>query len=201
MATKKLTLQKVLPFILIVGGTIGLIASLILSYDTLKISANPHYAPACSLNPVLSCGSVINATGDHLFGLPYPFFGIAVFAVLITVGASMLAGAVFKRWFWLGLQAGAILGLCSAYWLLFKSVHVIHALCPYCLTVDIFTTIMVWYITLYNIDQKNIRLPKGQTQAVYVWIRRHHLDLLVLWFLIIIALVLKHFWYYYGKHL
>ncbi len=56
-----------------------------------------------------------------------------------------------------------------------------------------------WYVTLYNIDQKNIRLPKKAGKP-YAWIRRHHLDLLVLWFLIITALILKHFWYYYGRN-
>ncbi len=30
------------------------------------------------------------------------------------------------------------------------------------------------------------------------WVRKHHLDLLILWLLIIFLLILKHFWYYYG---
>lgn len=201
MRLQKTSLSKVFPWLLIVGGLIALFASLVLSYDTFKVSQNAHYIPSCNLNPVLSCGTVINTVGDTVFGLPYPYYGIAVFAVLITVGASILAGARFKRWYWLTFQISFTLGTIGAYLLLLKSVYRIHALCPYCLTVDVVTTTLFWYITLYNIDQKHLRLPKGKPQLVYGWIRRHHLDLLILWFLIIIGLILKHFWYYYGKHL
>jgi hypothetical protein len=57
-----------------------------------------------------------------------------------------------------------------------------------------------WYVTLYNHDQKYIRLPKGKLQSAHDWVRRHHLDILILWFLIIAGLILKHFWYYYGRY-
>jgi hypothetical protein len=68
------------------------------------------------------------------------------------------------------------------------------------MTVWVVTITCFWYVTLYNIDQKHIKLPKGKAQQVYGWIRRHHLDILVLWLLIIAGLILKHFWYYYGKN-
>jgi hypothetical protein len=55
------------------------------------------------------------------------------------------------------------------------------------------------YVTLYNIDNKYIKLPKSWARP-YAWIRRHHLDLLVLWLVVIGALILKHFWYYYGRN-
>jgi len=44
-----------------------------------------------------------------------------------------------------------------------------------------------------------VRLPEGKAQLIYAWVRQHHLDILVLWFIIIIGFILKHFWYYYGK--
>jgi uncharacterized membrane protein len=197
---KSLTLEKVLPYILIVGGAVGLFASFVLTYDTLKIAENPNYVPSCSLNPVVSCGSVIDSTEGHMFGLPNPFYGIAAFAVIITIGFAIVAGAKFKRWFWLGLQAGAIAGIAWAYWMFFKSMYSIHALCPYCLSVDVATTTMVWYLTLYNIRVGNISVPK-RLQGAYNFARQHHLDILLLWFILMIALILKHFWYYYGKHL
>jgi len=201
MRLKKLTLKSTFPYILLIGGIIGIGASLILSYDTFKVSQNPHYIPSCNLNPVLSCGNVINTAGDTIFHIPYPYYGIAAFAVLITVGSGMLAGAKFKRWYWLTFQAALTLGIIGAYLLLIRSVYRIHALCPYCLSVDVVTTTLFWYLTLYNIDQGHIVFKKPKAKKLYAWIRRHHLDILILWFVIVIGLILKHFWYYYRNHL
>ncbi len=201
MNFSKLSLNKTFPYILIVVGIIGLFASFVLTHDTLKIAQNSHYVPSCNLNPVLSCGDVINAAGDKILGLPYPYYGIAVFAVLISAGASMLAGAKFKRWYWLVFQTGVTLGTLGAYLLLLKSIFKIHALCPFCLSVDVVTTILFWYTTLYVIDNKYIKLNNAKAKNAYQWVRKHHLDLLILWFIIVIGLILKHFWYYYGKHL
>jgi hypothetical protein len=68
------------------------------------------------------------------------------------------------------------------------------------MVVWVVTITSFWYVTLYNIDQKHIKLPAGKLHQAYGWMRRHHLDLLVLWLLVITGLILKHFWYYYGHH-
>jgi hypothetical protein len=126
---------------------------------------------------------------------------LGAFPATAVVGGAILAGARFKRWFWLTLLGGYTLGLAFAYWLLYQSVYSIKALCPFCLTIDVVMTITWWYLALYIFDKKLIKLPKGKAQAAYGWVRRHHLDLLVLWYLIVIFFIMKHFWYYYGKHL
>jgi uncharacterized membrane protein len=198
---KNVTLKIAFPYILITFGLVGMVASLILSHDTLAIARNPHYVPSCNLNPVLSCGTVINAAGDKILGLPYPFYGIGAFALLIGAGASLLAGAKLRRWYWILFQTFITLGTIGAYALLLKSIYKIHALCPFCLSVDVAMTIVFWYTTLYCIDNKTIVLKSDRAKSLYKWIRRHHLDLLIAWFILMIALILKHFWYYYGKHL
>jgi uncharacterized membrane protein len=199
--SQRITLEKVFPYLLIVSGVLGLIASLILTQDTLAVIQNSKFVPSCNLNPVLSCGNVINTPGDKIFGLPYPLYGLSIFPVLIGAGVGMLAGAIYKRWYWITFQILVILGTIGAYYLLLKSVYQIHSLCPFCLSVDVVTTTLLWYTTLYSLDNKMVRLRNTKAIAVYKWVRKHHLDLLVLWFLIVIALLLKHFWYYYGKHL
>jgi uncharacterized membrane protein len=194
------TLTKVFPWLLVIAGIIGLFASFTLSYDTLAIHSNPNYIPSCNLNPVISCGDVITFKGDSIFGLPYPFYGIAAFAVVLTIGVGMLANAKFSKWFWLSYQTFLTLGLAGAYYLLLKSIYQIHALCPYCLTIDVVTTTLFWYSTLFNADKGLIdkRLPSNRW---YKLIRKHHLDILILAFVILAAAIIKHFWYYYGKHL
>ncbi|HTB49072.1 MAG TPA: vitamin K epoxide reductase family protein [Verrucomicrobiae bacterium] len=201
MANKSPTLQKILPYILLIGSIIGYICAFIIMFEKVRILNNPHYIPSCNLNPIISCGSVMQSKQANVFGFPNPFIGLGAFPAVAVVGGAMLAGARFKRWFWLALLGGLTLAMAFAYWLLFESVYRIHALCPYCLATDIVTTLIFWYVVLYIIDQKHIRVSAGRLQRIYGWIRRHHLDLLVLWFVIITAFILKHFWYYYGHHL
>jgi len=201
MTVRNLTLKKAFPYILVIGGVLGIICSLILINDQIHVWQNPHYVPSCSFNPVISCGSVIDSKQGHVFGIPGPIWGLIAFPVIVTVGATLLAGATLKRWFWRGLQAGIIGGVGFALWLFWLSMYRIHALCPYCLATDSVMYTLFWYITLYNIDQKHIPLPKGRLQRIYTWIRANHLGILILWFLALTALILNHFWYYYGKHL
>ncbi len=192
------TVKKVLPCILIIGGVIGYACAFIIMFDKVRLLDNAHYIPSCNLNPIISCGNVMQSKQATAFGFPNPFIGLGAFPVLAVIGAAILAGGRFKRWFWLGLNAGLVFAVGFVHWLFFESVYRIQALCPWCMIVWIICIATFWYVTLYNIDEKHIRLPK-KTQAAYAWIRRHHLDLLVLWFLIITALILKHFWYYYSR--
>lgn len=200
MSIKSLTLKKALPWILIIGGLIGVFCAFTLSQDKIQALQNPQFTPACDLNPVISCGSVMKSAQATAFSVPNPFIGLIAYAALVTVGAAILAGGRFKRWFWLTLNIGMTLGTAFALWLMYESVFRIKALCPYCLGVDAVTFPMFWYVLLYSLDQKYIRLPKGRARTVYAWVRRHHLDLLLLWLLILTAVILKHFWYYYGRY-
>jgi uncharacterized membrane protein len=197
---KQLTVPTALPYILVIAGVIGLISSFIITFDKFQLLKNPSYIPSCNLNPIISCGSVMSSKQGSAFGFPNSFMGLIGFGIVLTVGMGILAGATFKRWFWLGLEAGTIFGLGLVHWLFFESVYRIHALCPFCILVWISTITTFWYVTLYNIDQRHIVLPK-QWNKLYAAVRRHHLDIVILWLVIITALILKHFWYYYGKHL
>ena len=195
------TLKKTLPYILVIGGVIGYVCAFIILFDDFHILSNPHYIPSCDLNPIISCGNVMQSKQATIFGFPNPFIGLGAFAATGVVGLALLAGAKFKRWFWLGMNGGLLFALGFVHWLFYQSVYRIHSLCPWCIIVWIVSITTFWYVTLYNIDQGHIRLPKGKASQLYGWVRRHHLDILVLWFLIITALILKHFWYYYRNHL
>lgn len=199
-AVKKLTLAKALPWLLIVCGLIGLLCSFALTVDKMELLKNPGFKPACNLNPILSCGSVMNTDEASIFGFDNTFIGLAGFGALTAIGVAMLAGGKFKRWFWLCMEAGAIGGLLMVHFLIASSLYVIHVLCPYCMVVWTITITLFWYITLYNIQEGHIRL-KGKAQQAAQFARRHHIDILVLWFLLIFVLILKQFWYYYGPGL
>ncbi len=195
LAVKRLAkLPKILPYILIICGTIGLICAFVIMYEKLQLLADPSYKPACSINPVISCGSIMKSDQSHLFGFPNPIIGLAAFPVLITTGVAMLAGAQFKRWYWRGLQIGSLLGVAFVTWLFFESVYRIGALCPYCMVVWTITIMTFWYVTLYNLQQEHIRL----NPRVANFLQQHHFDILLMWYLVIAGLILQHFWYFFG---
>lgn len=200
MAISLARLEAVLPYILSIGGFLGLIASFIISYDKFKLLENPKFLPNCDLNPVISCGSVMSSKQGAAFGFPNPFIGLAAFAVLITIGVGLWAGARYKKWFWIGLNIGALLGVAFVHWLFFQSVYRINSLCPYCMVVWVVTITTFWYVLLYNLQTKALVLPGAYGAKITRVLQKHHLDILILWLLVIAALILKHFWYYYGKN-
>src|ERR1700759_5598643 len=98
---KKWSIPKALPWILLIGGIIGYACAFIIMYDKVKLADDPNFVPSCSLNPVLSCGTVMKSWQANVFGFPNPFIGLGTFPAVAVVGAAILAGARFKRWFWL----------------------------------------------------------------------------------------------------
>lgn len=174
-----------------------MIASAILTNELFNILKNPHYNPVCNLNPVLSCTTVTTSPQAHAFGFPNEFLGLPGYAVLAAVGTAMLAGAKFKKWFWLAINAGLLFAVAFISWLQFETLYRIGALCIFCMVVWTVSIPMFWYVSLYNLQAGHLRPPKKLNRATS-FIQRHHGDLLILWFLIIIALILKRFWYYWS---
>ncbi len=197
MIFKHWKIERVLPWILVVGGVIGVTCSFIITQDKFKLLENPHFVPSCDLNPIISCGSVMSSKQGAVFGFPNPFIGLAAFAVLVTIGMAIFAGAKFKRWFWIGLQIGSLFGIAFVHWLFFESVYRIHALCPYCMVVWAVVITTFWYTLQYNLKTGIIKMP-SRLVGVGSFIRKHHLDLYILWLLVITALILRQFWYYFG---
>jgi uncharacterized membrane protein len=193
-------ITRFLSWILIVSGLIGMLASYEITADKFELALNPHFQPVCDLNPIISCGSVMKSDQANAFGFMNTYIGLFGFPILLTMGVAMLAGARFKRWFWLGAQIGLAFGVIFAYWLLFESMYRIRALCPWCLSVDVVITTAFWYVTLYNFYSGNLKAPQ-QLRAIGRFIKRHHADIIVFWFLAVTALILHHFWYYFGQHI
>ncbi len=194
---KKKTLKETLPWLLVILGTIGLICAFILSMEKIELLKNPDYQLSCNINPVLSCGSIINTPQAVLFKFPNPFIGLFGYGVVITVGMALLAGAKFKRWFWRGLSVGTTLGLLFCIWLAYQSLYSIGALCIYCMIVWSVTWPLFWYTTLYNLREKHIPTPKRFTKAVD-FMQRHHADILIIVYIIVLALIIQNFWYYWS---
>jgi uncharacterized membrane protein len=90
--------------------------------EKVALLKDPSYTPSCSINPILSCGSVMTTAQAEVFGFPNPLIGVAAFPVVAATGAAVLAGARLPRWWWLSLQAGALFGVVFVHWLFVQSV-------------------------------------------------------------------------------
>jgi uncharacterized membrane protein len=190
--------QKALPYLLVIGGIIGLVASFALTYDKIQLLQHADYKPSCNLNPVLSCGSVMKTAQANLFGIPNTIFGLVAFTMVTTLGAVVLAGATFKRWLWQIAQLVATVGILFMHYLFFEAVFRIHAICPWCFLVWMVTIPLFFSLTIYNIRENNLRLSRSAPlRAAVAFIDRYAVDLLVLWYLLIFAILAVRFWYYW----
>ncbi|WP_433003402.1 vitamin K epoxide reductase family protein [Kribbella sp. CA-294648] len=187
---------KLLPWLLLVGGAIGLIAAGVLTVEKIALLRDPAYIPSCSINPILSCGSVMTKPQAEAFGFPNPLLGIAGFAIVTTIGAALLAGATFHRWFWLGLQAGVTFGVVFVHWLIFQSLYRIQALCPYCMAVWAVTIPIFWYVTLHNLNRGHLPTTGSSRRVVALGTRLHAVPLTI-WTVALLTLIGEQFWSYW----
>ncbi len=146
--------KKWIAGLLIVFGSVGLLASFTLSVDAYMVVKNPQTQLACSINAVLNCLQVMKTPqAEIFFGIPNSFFGMMAFPVLITIGVMLAIGARLPKWFKTCMQIGALGGLAFAWWMFFDSLYIIGVLCPWCLTVTTSMTIIFGAITHYNLRE------------------------------------------------
>ncbi len=185
--------DRVTGWTLTIGGMIGALAAFVLVVEKIALLKDPAYTPSCSINPVLSCGSIMTTGQAEVFGFPNPLIGLAAFPVVAATGAALLAGARLPRWWWLALQAGAVFGVGFVHWLFFQSLYRIGALCPYCMVVWVVMVVLFTYITLYNLDRGHLPAPRSLTQALV----RVHSTIPTVWLLVLTALIGVRFWDYW----
>ncbi len=189
-------LTRALPYLLIVTGIIGALCSFIILSDKLALLENPSYSPPCNINPIISCGSIMQSEQSHVFGFPNPIIGLVFFPIIFTVGGLMLAGGVFKRWAWIFLLTISTLAIIFVHWLMFQSVYNIQALCPYCMIVWVITIALFWYLLQYNLHLRN-SMRSGKIEFLITFLLRYNTQILLAWYAIISILILQHFWYYF----
>jgi uncharacterized membrane protein len=177
---------------LLLAGVVGLAAAFTLTVEKIELLINPDYVPSCSLNPVLSCGSVMITPQASVFGFPNPLIGIVAFTVVLVTGVLALAKVGLPRWYWVGLSVGTLLGAAFVHWLAFQSLYRIGALCPYCM--------VVWAVTIpLLVVVSAIAIQPAESgnkviRALYTW----RWSLVALWFTALILLMLVRFWDYWS---
>lgn len=175
---------------LVVAGALGFLAAFTLSWDKVRLLENPNATFLCSINKIVACGSVMKTKQASEFGFPNSFMGVAGFAIVLTIGMALLAGASFRRWFWLGLQVGVVFGLGLVCWLIDQSVYHIGALCPYCMVVWTVTIPTFFVVTAYNLRSGHLG-ARGVGAGRFL--TRHLGEVLVGAYVVVVVVVLQHF--------
>ncbi|MBL8159278.1 vitamin K epoxide reductase family protein [Candidatus Saccharibacteria bacterium] len=191
-----LRLDAALPYLLIAAAIIGLLSSFALTYDKIQLLQDPSYRPSCNINPILSCVSVMKTEQASFLGVPNTIFGLIAFSMLLAFGALLAGGAQVNRLIWLGAQVAATIGVFFMHHLFFQGVFVINAICPWCFLVWMITIPTFLHITLRNLRHGVIRLP-ARLSGLSIFVQKHHVDILVLWYCVILGLILQHFWYFW----
>lgn len=179
---------------MLVASVASLVASFVLAVDALKLAENPNADLGCNINAVISCGTVAGSWQASVLGFPNAYLGLMTEPVVITLAVASLGGVRFPRWFMLSAQVVYTVGLAFAYWLFHQAMFDIGALCPWCLTVTVATTLVFFEMTYVNIRDDNLYLPRRVQSALTGFIRSNlDLMLLVVWLLVLVlAVVLKY---------
>lgn len=187
--TRAEAFPRLLPWVLTVGGALGLVAALDLTYERLQLALDPSYVPTCSINPLLDCGAVASSDQASAFGsFPNTLIGVVSFSVVLTLGVLGLMGVRLPRAARWGLQVGSLLGVAFVHWLVDVSVFSLGRLCPYCMVVWAATIPVAWYVTLANaadglFGERVARSPVVRT------LRLVHVAPVLLWYLAVAALI------------
>ncbi|WP_347037295.1 vitamin K epoxide reductase family protein [Glutamicibacter halophytocola] len=138
--------------VLIATGFISWLAAGTLVLERIELYKNPDYVTSCDINPWISCGTVMRSEQAGIFGFPNPFFGIVCFAIVITIGVVLLAGASkLQRWFWICFQIGVTAAMGLVIWFWSQALYEINALCPYCMVVWAMTIPLFVFTTARNV--------------------------------------------------
>jgi uncharacterized membrane protein len=159
---------------MLVGAIFSLIAAFVLAVEAVELAGNPFAQLSCSINTVINCATVATHPSASLFGFPNSFLGLLAEPVVITVAIAGMGGVKFPRKFMLAAQVCYTLGFFFAYYLLFTSTFVIHALCPWCLLVTLSTTLVFFSMTRYNIGEGNLYLTDKFAKRANEFIKRDY---------------------------
>lgn len=182
-------------WLLVVTAALGLLGSFVITIDKFELLADLGFVPACSLSPVLSCTDVMRSEQASVFGFPNPLLGLIGFGVVAGVGAGLLAGARYRRWYWLGLNLGTFLGAVFCMWLMTQALYDIGALCLWCMLVWVATVFMFWHTTVHNLRHGVLPAPRAVVAAVLEF----PLVVPVTWCLVIVMLIATRFWPYWAS--
>jgi uncharacterized membrane protein len=160
--------------IVLIAGFFALLGAFVLSVDAIELIKNPSVSLSCDINSVISCGTVGKTTYASMFGFPNSFIGMMSEPLFIVFAIAALMGVKFPKKFMFGLQLASAFALVFAAYLFVIGTYFIHALCPWCLTVDVATIAMLFAVTRYNIKEGNLYLSRNLDKKVRKFVEKDY---------------------------
>ncbi|WP_258065518.1 vitamin K epoxide reductase family protein [Rathayibacter tritici] len=158
--------------LLIVLGVIGWTAAFALTLDKFAALTDPGASLGCDFSLLVQCSANLTSAQGAVFGFPNPLIGLAAWIAPIVVGAGLLAGARFDRWFWALFNLGFLLALVFVGWLVATSIFALGTLCPWCMLTWAVVIPGFWLVTLRNLREGVYPVPAGVRRvagAAYGW--------------------------------
>lgn len=178
----------------LIAGVLGLLASLTLTVEKVKLLLNPSYVPSCNFNPIVSCGSVMVTPQASVLGFPNPLLGLVGFTVVVVTGVLAVAKIPLPQWYWVGLAVGTLLGAVFVHWLIFQSLYRIGALCPYCMVVWVVTISLLVVVLSIVLRPVLASTDSALGRVLFDW----RWSIATLWFTAVFLLILVRFWNYWS---
>lgn len=160
--------------IMVFGAALGLVAAFTLSIEAIELAKNSNAVLPCDISAALSCGTVGRHPTASIFGFPNAFIGVISFSVMLTVAVAGLMNTRFPKLFMYLAWGGALAGFVFAVWMFLVSVFVIGVLCPWCLTTDVATLVLMWALTRYNISENNLYLLKNNQRIASRFVAKNY---------------------------
>jgi hypothetical protein len=157
---------------MLISSTLSLIASLVLSYDAIKLAAEPKAKLSCDINALVSCGKVAKSWQSNLLGFPNAFLGLMSEPVVMSVAIAGLGLVVFPKLFLKVAHVFYGLGLVFALWLLSQSFFVIKAFCPWCLLVTVSTITVFSTMTRINLLENTWGFSDDSYEKIVAFLNR-----------------------------
>lgn len=182
--------------ILIASGSIGLLSSFMLTLDKINISADSSYVPNCSLNPILSCVSVMQSPQSEILGFPNQVVGLMAFSSIITVGVLLLFTKQLPKRFWQLFIPSIWIGFMVIHWMIFQSLYVLSTLCLWCMATWVAFAPLAWYSLFYGLSHNYILNQKRFSATIKSLLQYRHF-IVAIWYVAVIIAVTTRFWYYW----
>lgn len=145
---------------LLIAGVIGWVAAFALTVEKFHLLENPGSSASCDFSVIVQCGANLASAQGSVFGFPNPLLGLTGWVAPLVVGAAVLAGARFARWFWLLFWAGIAFAFGFVVWLISQSIFVLGTLCPWCMVTWVVTIPTFYAVTLHLLRSGIVPVPQ-----------------------------------------
>lgn len=191
-----LKLERLYALILSAGGTTGLIAMAWQASERVHMLKNPDLALGCNLSPIVNCSGVLGDRLAAVMGFPNAFLGMVFFSILATSGLVLLSGGRFLGWYRHFVMAVSLVLILFSVWFFGVSLYVLGKICIFCVVGWVVIVPIFWYGLLYYLQSATGRFKQSTLQFTKFG-RKHHVDVVVFVYAVMIVLFILRFKDYY----